>query len=55
MSNELRKRSEFEYILSDRQLEAFLEIAARQDRPIEEVILGVLDEYIAREKASCGK
>jgi hypothetical protein len=55
VSNQLRKRSEFEYILSDQQLEAFLKIAAKQDRPIEEVILGALDEYIAREKASCGK
>jgi hypothetical protein len=55
VSNELRKRSEFEYVLSDEQFEVFLEIAAKQDRPIEEVILGALDEYIAREKASCGK
>jgi hypothetical protein len=51
----MRKRSEFEYMLSDRQIEAFLGIAAKQDRSIEEVILEALDEYIGRQKESYRK
>jgi hypothetical protein len=55
MSNIQRKRSEYEFQLSNRQLEAFLEIAAKEDRPLEEVILGALDKYIEYEKESCRK
>ena len=53
MSNTQRKRSEYEFQLSTHQLEALLEIAAKEDRPLEEVILGALDEYIKREKEAC--
>ena len=53
MSNSIRKRSEHIYELSAGQLKAFLEIAVKQDRPLEEVVLGALDEYIKREKESC--
>ena len=53
MSNKQRKHSEYEFQLSDSQLEAFLEIAAKEDRPLEEVILGALDKYIQTEKQSC--
>jgi len=54
MSNNLRERSDYyEFQLSDSQLAAFLEIAAKEDRPLEEVILGALDKYIETEKQSC--
>jgi hypothetical protein len=49
MSNKKRKRSEYQFELSTRQLEAFLEIALKQDRPLEEVILGALDRFIETE------
>jgi hypothetical protein len=53
MSNTQRERSEYEFQLSDHQLEALLDIAAKQDRPLEEVILRALDQYIIREKEAC--
>jgi len=53
MPNLIRKRSEYIYELSSGQLEAFLEIAVKQDRPVEEVVLEALDEYLKREKESC--
>jgi hypothetical protein len=54
MSSNRRERSDYyEFQLSDRQLEAFLEIAAKKDRPLEEVILGALDKYIETEKQTC--
>jgi hypothetical protein len=55
MPNQVRKRSEFEIMLSDHQLEAFLKIAAKEDRPIEEVVLEALDKYIERAKESWRK
>jgi hypothetical protein len=53
MPNNKRKRSEYQFELSRRQLEAFLEIALKEDRPLEEVILGALDRFIETEKQSC--
>jgi hypothetical protein len=53
MPSNKRKRSEYQFELSKRQLEAFLEIALKEDRPLEEVILGALDKYIESEKQSC--
>jgi hypothetical protein len=54
MSNNQRERSDYyEFQLSDSQLAAFLEIATKEDRPLEEVILGALDKYIETEKQSC--
>jgi hypothetical protein len=53
MPSKQRKRSEYQFELSKRQLEAFLEIALKEDRPLEEVILGALDKYIESEKQSC--
>jgi hypothetical protein len=53
MPNNQRERSEYQFQLSDRQLAAFLEIAAKEDRPLEEVILGALDKYIETEKQTC--
>jgi hypothetical protein len=53
MSNTQRERSEYEFQLSNRQLEVFLDIAAKEDRPLEDVILRALDEYIIREKEAC--
>ena len=53
MPNKQRKRSEYQFELSKRQLEAFLEIALKEDRPLEDVILGALDRFIETEKQSC--
>ena len=53
MPNKKRKRSEYQFELSSEQLEAFLEIAAKEDRPLEDVILGALDRFIETEKQSC--
>jgi hypothetical protein len=53
MTNNQRERSEYQFQLSDRQLAAFLEIAAKEDMPLEDVILGALDKYIETEKQSC--
>ena len=52
MPNKKRKRSDYQFELSSGQLEAFLEIALKEDRPLEEVILGALDKYIESEKQS---
>jgi hypothetical protein len=53
MPNKKRKRSDYQFELSSGQLEAFLEIALKEDRPIEDVILGALDRFIETEKQSC--
>ena len=55
MSNNLRQRSEYQFELSARQLEAFLEIAAKQDRSFEELIDEALDRYIKKEVKICRK
>ena len=53
MPGNQRKRSEYQFELSRQQLEAFLKIALKEDRPLEDVILGALDKYIKKEKESC--
>ena len=50
MTNLNRKRSYYVFELSSLQLEALIGIAAKQDRPFEEIIHGAIDQYIEREK-----
>ena len=50
MANLKRKRSEHIFELSGEQMEALLEIALKQDRPLEEIVLGAIDQYIKAEK-----
>jgi hypothetical protein len=55
MSNSERKRSDYEFHLSKQQLEAFLKIAAKEDRSFKELIDEAIDRYIQREKETCQK
>jgi predicted transcriptional regulator len=55
MSNTERKSSEYVYNLTREQMEQLVEIAARQDRPLLEVMMEAIDQFIAREKSSCLK
>ena len=53
MPNTQRERSEYVYNLSREQMEQLVEIALRQDRPVLDVIMEAVDQYIEREKKSC--
>ena len=50
MTNLKRKSSDYVFKLSIQQLEALTEIALKQDRLFEDVVLGAIDQYIEHEK-----
>jgi predicted transcriptional regulator len=52
MANLKRKRSDHVFELSSEQLEALLKIALKRDRPLEEIVLGAIDQYIKAEEKS---
>jgi hypothetical protein len=53
MSNSERKSSEYVYNLSPAQMEALYEIAFNTNRPLLELLMEAVDQYIEREKSSC--
>ena len=50
MPNKKRKRSEFVLTLSDEQHRAFLKLAMKMDKSLEQVVLEAIDQYIETEK-----
>ena len=53
MNNQERKCSEYVYNLSLAQMRGLVEIAVRTDRPVLEVVMEAVDQYIEREKKTC--
>ena len=49
MQYRIRKRSKYVYEIPAHQISAFLELAHKTDKPIEELILEALDKYIETE------
>jgi predicted transcriptional regulator len=49
MPNENNERSEYQFQVSDEQLEALLKLAYEKDQTLEEMIAEALDQYIERE------
>jgi hypothetical protein len=55
MDNQKRERSEFVYNLSQSQMEALTELAFTRDRPVLELLMEAIDEFIEQEKNECQK
>jgi hypothetical protein len=55
MDNQKRERSEFVYNLSQNQMEALTELAFTRDRPVLELLMEAIDQFIEQEKNECQK
>jgi hypothetical protein len=53
MDNNARIRSEFVYNIPRRQMESLIELAVATDRPMLELLMEAIDQYIEREVPSC--